>query len=58
MFAPRLEAFALKHSADGSPSEGINAGIGMFLAFIGLQGSEGLGAIAADGATLVTLGMS
>jgi len=34
----------------------MSAGIGMFLAFIGLQGSEGIGAVAADGATLVTLG--
>ena len=32
------------------------AGIGCFLAFIGLQKSEGLGVITFDGATLVTLG--
>ena len=32
------------------------AGIGCFLAFIGLQRSEGLGIITFDGATLVTLG--
>ena len=32
------------------------AGIGCFLAFIGLQKSEGLGIITFDGATLVTLG--
>jgi hypothetical protein len=32
------------------------AGIGCFLAFIGLQKSEGLGIITYDGATLVTLG--
>ncbi|MEW5314592.1 MAG: hypothetical protein WDW38_006075 [Sanguina aurantia] len=31
-------------------------GIGIFLAFIGLQGSEGLGMIVYDSATLVTLG--
>lgn len=31
-------------------------GIGCFLAFIGLQQSEGLAAIVYDGATLVTLG--
>lgn len=33
-----------------------SAGIGLFLAFIGLQASEGVGLIAFDGATLVTLG--
>ncbi|KAG0608954.1 hypothetical protein M758_8G146300 [Ceratodon purpureus] len=33
-----------------------SAGIGLFLAFIGLQASEGVGLIAYDGATLVTLG--
>lgn len=33
-------------------------GIGIFLAFIGLQGSEGLGMIVYDSATLVTLGES
>lgn len=32
------------------------AGIGMFLAFLGLQYSNGIGLITADGATLVTLG--
>eukprot|EP00798_Chlamydomonas_sp_ICE-L_P022192 gene22192-29252_t len=32
------------------------AGIGMFLAFIGLQKSEGLGFVTMDGATLVALG--
>ena len=32
------------------------AGIGCFLAFIGLQKSEGIGLITFDGATLVTLG--
>ncbi|KAI9229300.1 MAG: permease family-domain-containing protein [Piptocephalis tieghemiana] len=32
------------------------AGIGMFLAFLGLQSSAGMGLIAADPATLVTLG--
>jgi AGZA family xanthine/uracil permease-like MFS transporter len=32
------------------------AGIGMFLAFIGLQSTEGLGIIAYDPATLVSLG--
>ena len=32
------------------------AGIGCFLAFIGLQKSEGIGAIVYDGATLVKLG--
>ena len=31
-------------------------GIGLFLAHIGLQASEGLGVVTADGATLVTLG--
>lgn len=31
-------------------------GIGLFLAHIGLQSSEGLGVVTADGATLVTLG--
>lgn len=31
-------------------------GIGLFLAFIGLQQSEGIGMITADPATLVTLG--
>lgn len=31
-------------------------GIGCFLAFIGLQKSEGIGAIVYDGATLVTIG--
>lgn len=33
-----------------------SAGIGLFLAFIGLQASEGVGLVAYDGATLVTLG--
>eukprot|EP00208_Stichococcus_sp_RCC1054_P001908 CAMPEP_0206139330 /NCGR_PEP_ID=MMETSP1473-20131121/5537_1 /ASSEMBLY_ACC=CAM_ASM_001109 /TAXON_ID=1461547 /ORGANISM="Stichococcus sp, Strain RCC1054" /LENGTH=611 /DNA_ID=CAMNT_0053533077 /DNA_START=97 /DNA_END=1932 /DNA_ORIENTATION=+ len=33
-----------------------SAGIGLFLAHIGLQSSEGLGVIQFDGATLVTLG--
>jgi AGZA family xanthine/uracil permease-like MFS transporter len=32
------------------------AGIGMFLAFIGLQQGEGIGLVVNDGATLVTLG--
>lgn len=32
------------------------AGIGLFLAHIGYQGSEGIGIVVADGATLVTLG--
>lgn len=32
------------------------AGIGMFLAFIGLQSTEGLGIISYDPATLVSLG--
>lgn len=31
-------------------------GIGLFLAFIGLQKSEGIGMVTYDGATLVTLG--
>lgn len=31
-------------------------GIGMFLAFIGMQGSEGIGIITYESATLVTLG--
>ena len=31
-------------------------GIGMFLAFIGLQYQEGIGAVTADPSTLVTLG--
>lgn len=34
----------------------MSAGIGMFLAFVGLQYEEGLGVSVADGATLVTLG--
>ena len=34
------------------------AGIGMFLAFIGLQYQEGIGAVTADPSTLVTLGES
>lgn len=33
-----------------------SAGIGLFLAFIGLQASEGVGLVAFNGATLVTLG--
>lgn len=33
-----------------------SAGIGLFLAFIGLQSSEGLGVVTYDAATLVTLG--
>ena len=33
-----------------------SAGIGLFLAFIGLQASEGLGVVTYDPATLVTLG--
>jgi adenine/guanine/hypoxanthine permease len=33
-----------------------SAGIGMFLAFIGLQHAEGLGVVTYDAATLVTLG--
>lgn len=33
------------------------AGIGLFLAHIGLQASEGLGVVTADPATLVTLGV-
>lgn len=32
------------------------AGIGMFLAFIGLQQGQGIGLVVSDGATLVTLG--
>ena len=36
----------------------MSAGIGMFLAFIGLQWEEGLGVITADPSTLVTLGES
>ncbi|KAK9847251.1 hypothetical protein WJX84_005524 [Apatococcus fuscideae] len=34
----------------------MSAGIGLFLAFIGLQGGQGLGVVADDEATLVTLG--
>ena len=34
----------------------MTAGIGLFLAHIGLQSAEGIGLIVADGATLVTLG--
>lgn len=33
-----------------------SAGIGLFLAFIGLQASEGVGLVAYDGSTLLTLG--
>ena len=33
-----------------------SAGIGLFLAFIGLQSSEGLGVVTYESATLVTLG--
>lgn len=33
-----------------------SAGIGLFLAFIGLQSSEGVGLVAFDGSTLTTLG--
>lgn len=33
-----------------------SAGIGLFLAFIGLQSSEGVGLVAYDGSTLLTLG--
>ena len=33
-----------------------SAGIGLFLAFIGLQSSEGVGLVAFDGSTLLTLG--
>ena len=33
-----------------------SAGIGLFLAFIGLQASEGLGVVTYDPSTLVTLG--
>ncbi|KAK9811846.1 hypothetical protein WJX72_011125 [[Myrmecia] bisecta] len=33
-----------------------SAGIGLFLAFIGLQSAEGLGMVVADSSTLVTLG--
>lgn len=33
-----------------------SAGIGLFLAFIGLQASEGVGLVAVSGSTLVTLG--
>lgn len=34
----------------------MSAGIGLFLAFIGYQASEGIGVVTADGATLVNLG--
>ncbi len=34
------------------------AGIGLFLAHIGYQGSQGIGLVVGDGATLVTLGES
>ncbi|KAK9837377.1 hypothetical protein WJX84_003189 [Apatococcus fuscideae] len=34
----------------------MSAGIGLFLAFIGLQGGQGIGVVADDEATLVTLG--
>ena len=36
----------------------MSAGIGLFLAFIGYQSSEGIGVVGANGATLVSLGMS
>ena len=36
--------------------EGTCAGIGMFLALIGLQYQEGVGVVTADPSTLVTLG--
>ena len=34
----------------------MSAGIGLFLAFIGLQGGQGIGVVSDDEATLVTLG--
>ncbi len=35
----------------------MSAGIGLFLAFIGYQASEGIGVVGGNGATLVSLGM-
>ena len=35
---------------------GMGVGIGLFLCFVGLQSSEGIGLVAPDSATLVTLG--
>ena len=46
----------LKHIMPASIQLGMSAGIGIFLAFIGLQGSVGLGAVVGNDATLVTLG--
>lgn len=36
----------------------MSAGIGLFLAFIGYQASEGIGVVGGNGATLVSLGNS
>ena len=39
-----------------APCSATSAGIGLFLAFIGMQASEGLGVATYNSATLVTLG--